>query len=89
MKGFEENAAVFEKECLMKAIEARRPLAEVSRLYVSYVLAGFSCNKVWTARALRVDRRTIQRWERTGAWPGRPSRRPEPSPQAQLEMPGC
>jgi len=48
---------------LNNAIEACQDLDTISRLYARYVLA-VKGNKVYAARTMGVDRRTLQRWER-------------------------
>jgi DNA-binding NtrC family response regulator len=42
------------------------------RAYVDYALRRFGGNKVHTAAALGIDRRTIQRWARARADQGQP-----------------
>lgn len=47
-------------------IDRHATLREVSIAYVAYVLACLGGNKVLTARAIGIDRRTIQRWFKSG-----------------------
>ncbi len=47
---------------LLEAIANQRPLIEVVRLYAGYVIHMQAGNKVWAARVLGINRRTIQRW---------------------------
>ena len=49
---------------LMDAIERSAPLADVERLYAFYVLAVTNGNKSHTAVKLKIDRRTLKRWEK-------------------------
>jgi DNA-binding NtrC family response regulator len=49
---------------LWEAIERTAPLAEVERLYAFHVLERMGGNKVHTAVRLKIDRRTLQRWEK-------------------------
>lgn len=60
------------RAALLGAIDRRASLREVEIAYVRYVLTCLGGNKVHAARAIEVDRRTIQRWERT--WLGDGSR---------------
>jgi hypothetical protein len=53
------------KEKLLLGIERKVTLRELSRLYANYVLATFGGNKTYASRAREVNRRTIQRWERS------------------------
>ena len=49
---------------LLDAIERSAPLAEIERLYAFHVLERMGGNKVHTAVRLKIDRRTLQRWEK-------------------------
>lgn len=48
-----------------KIVEVR-PLHEIVMAYVEYSLARHKNNKVHTAKALEVDRRSLQRWAKKG-----------------------
>ncbi len=54
-------------EALVEAAEALVPMHRFQRVYVDYALRRFGGNKVHTAAALGIDRRTIQRWARARA----------------------
>lgn len=54
------NTKTFED--LNAAIAAEAPLKDIMKLYTAYILAQNDNNKVRTAKALGMDRRTIQRW---------------------------
>ncbi|MBX3233938.1 MAG: hypothetical protein KIT84_34190 [Labilithrix sp.] len=54
-------------EALIEAAEALVPMHKFQRVYVDYALRRFGGNKVHTAAALGIDRRTIQRWARARA----------------------
>jgi hypothetical protein len=49
---------------LMSAIGDKRPLGEISRLYVKHILAVRGGNKSHASETLRVDRRSLQRWQK-------------------------
>ena len=49
------------------AAEGLVPMHKFQRVYVDYALRRFGGNKVHTAAALGIDRRTIQRWARARA----------------------
>jgi len=49
---------------LIEAAEGLVPMDKFQRAYVDYALRRFGGNKVHTAAALGIDRRTIQRWAR-------------------------
>lgn len=49
---------------LIAAAEGLVPMHRFQRVYVDYALRRFGGNKVHTAAALGIDRRTIQRWAR-------------------------
>lgn len=51
-------------EALVEAAEMLVPMHRFQRVYVDYALRRFGGNKVHTAAALGIDRRTIQRWAR-------------------------
>ena len=51
-------------EALIEAAECLVPMHRFQRVYVDYALRRFGGNKVHTAAALGIDRRTIQRWAR-------------------------
>ncbi len=51
-------------EGLVEAAEDLIPMHLFQRVYVDYALRRFGGNKVHTAAALGIDRRTIQRWAR-------------------------
>ncbi len=51
---------------LFRAIDEGRPLSLVTALYIQFILASFSGNKVHAAAALDIDRRTIQRHAKRG-----------------------
>jgi DNA-binding NtrC family response regulator len=51
-------------EALVEAAELLVPMHRFQRVYVDYALRRFGGNKVHTAAALGIDRRTIQRWAR-------------------------
>lgn len=52
---------------LLEAAEGLVPMHRFQRVYVDYALRRFGGNKVHTAAALGIDRRTIQRWARARA----------------------
>ena len=52
---------------LIEAAEGLVPMHKFQRVYVDYALRRFGGNKVHTATALGIDRRTIQRWARARA----------------------
>lgn len=54
-------------EALIEAAEALVPMHRFQRVYVDYALRRYGGNKVHTAAALGIDRRTIQRWARARA----------------------
>jgi len=62
-------------EALIDAAEGLVPMHRFQRVYVDYALRRFGGNKVHTAAALGIDRRTIQRWARARA----EQQRPEPA----------
>ncbi|MCA9584319.1 MAG: hypothetical protein KC657_03070 [Myxococcales bacterium] len=49
---------------VVNAAESLVTMHELQQAYVDYALRRFGGNKVHTASALGIDRRTIQRWER-------------------------
>ncbi len=49
-------------EALNEAIANKVPLERMSRLYAEYMLQVHGNNKLRTADALGIDRRTVQRW---------------------------
>ncbi len=51
-------------DALIEAAEGLVPMHRFQRVYVDYALRRFGGNKVHTAAALGIDRRTIQRWAR-------------------------
>lgn len=51
-------------DALVDAAENLVPMHRFQRVYVDYALRRFGGNKVHTAAALGIDRRTIQRWAR-------------------------
>jgi DNA-binding NtrC family response regulator len=51
-------------DALIEAAEGLVPMHRFQRVYVDYALRRFGGNKVHTATALGIDRRTIQRWAR-------------------------
>lgn len=51
-------------DALVEAAEGLVPMHKFQRVYVDYALRRFGGNKVHTAAALGIDRRTIQRWAR-------------------------
>ena len=51
-------------DALIEAAEGLVPMHKFQRVYVDYALRRFGGNKVHTAAALGIDRRTIQRWAR-------------------------
>lgn len=51
---------------LMKAIAERACLDRVTKLYSCYILATCGWNKSQAAKALKVARRTLHRWDCTG-----------------------
>jgi DNA-binding NtrC family response regulator len=51
-------------DALVEAAEMLVPMHKFQRVYVDYALRRFGGNKVHTAAALGIDRRTIQRWAR-------------------------
>lgn len=52
---------------LIESAEGLVPMHRFQRVYVDYALRRFGGNKVHTAAALGIDRRTIQRWARARA----------------------
>ena len=56
------------RDKLVDALEARAPLTlqKFSYLYVTCVLERHGGNKLHAAKALGIDRRTIQRWVKGG-----------------------
>lgn len=54
-------------DALIEAAEGLVPMHRFQRVYVDYALRRFGGNKVHTAAALGIDRRTIQRWARARA----------------------
>ena len=66
-------------EALVEAAEGLVPMHKFQRVYVDYALRRFGGNKVHTAAALGIDRRTIQRWARARA-EQRPAAAPAPQP---------
>ena len=54
-------------EALIEAAQCLVPMHRFQRVYVDYALRRFGGNKVHTAAALGIDRRTIQRWARARA----------------------
>lgn len=52
-------------DALIRAAEGLMPMHKFQRVYVDYALRRFGGNKVHTAAALGIDRRTIQRWARS------------------------
>lgn len=54
-------------DALIEAAECLVPMHRFQRVYVDYALRRFGGNKVHTAAALGIDRRTIQRWARARA----------------------
>lgn len=54
-------------DALVEAAENLVPMHKFQRVYVDYALRRFGGNKVHTAAALGIDRRTIQRWARARA----------------------
>lgn len=65
-------------DALVEAAEALVPMHRFQRVYVDYALRRFGGNKVHTAAALGIDRRTIQRWARARA-----EQQPEAKPAGQ------
>src|SRR5439155_4682774 len=59
-------------DALIEAAEGLVPMHKFQRVYVDYALRRFGGNKVHTAAALGIDRRTIQRWARARAEQHRP-----------------
>jgi hypothetical protein len=59
-------------DALVEAAEGLVPMHKFQRVYVDYALRRFGGNKVHTAAALGIDRRTIQRWARARAEGQRP-----------------
>jgi ActR/RegA family two-component response regulator len=51
-------------DALIESAEGLVPMHKFQRVYVDYALRRFGGNKVHTAAALGIDRRTIQRWAR-------------------------
>ena len=51
-------------DALIESAEGLAPMHKFQRVYVDYALRRFGGNKVHTAAALGIDRRTIQRWAR-------------------------
>ena len=62
-------------DALIESAEGLVPMHKFQRVYVDYALRRFGGNKVHTAAALGIDRRTIQRWARARA--DQPSTRDE------------
>jgi DNA-binding NtrC family response regulator len=54
-------------DALIESAEGLVPMHKFQRVYVDYALRRFGGNKVHTAAALGIDRRTIQRWARARA----------------------
>lgn len=54
-------------QLLIESAEGLVPMHKFQRVYVDYALRRFGGNKVHTAAALGIDRRTIQRWARARA----------------------
>jgi DNA-binding NtrC family response regulator len=54
-------------DALIESAENLVPMHKFQRVYVDYALRRFGGNKVHTAAALGIDRRTIQRWARARA----------------------
>lgn len=54
------------RRILEESIEAGASLRTIERLYVRFMLAKHGDNKLHTANALDIDRRTIQRWAKLG-----------------------
>ena len=50
------------EEALQQGIRDKVTLKELSKLYCAHVLQQHDNNKVHAARVLKVDRRTLQRW---------------------------
>jgi len=61
-------------DALIEAAEGLVPMHRFQRAYVDYALRRFGGNKVHTAAALGIDRRTIQRWARARAGVSTPPR---------------
>src|SRR4029079_5513932 len=55
------------RDALRESAEGLVPMHKFQRVYVDYALRRFGGNKVHTAAALGIDRRTIQRWARARA----------------------
>lgn len=68
-------------EALIEAAECLVPMHRFQRVYVDYALRRFGGNKVHTAAALGIDRRTIQRWARARAESTTSSSIPVPTTQ--------
>ena len=64
IKVFTESEEAAVRLNLMTAIDDMAPLHKIMRLYVDYVLVHMKGNKLHTAKKMRIDRRTIQRWEK-------------------------
>ena len=62
-------------DALVEAAEGLVPMHKFQRVYVDYALRRFGGNKVHTAAALGIYRRTIQRWARARA-----EQRPQTTP---------
>lgn len=63
-------------DALVEAAEGLVPMHKFQRVYVDYALRRFGGNKVHTAAALGIDRRTIQRWARARAEQRPPTTQP-------------
>lgn len=70
-----KRAAEEYHELLSEAIRELRPLVEIERLYVFFMLATTGNNKSVAAEQLQVDRRSIQRWLKNGGVPTRHQKR--------------
>ncbi len=66
-------------DALVEAAEGLVPMHKFQRVYVDYALRRFGGNKVHTAAALGIDRRTIQRWARARAEGQRPQTTTQPN----------
>jgi DNA-binding NtrC family response regulator len=67
-------------DALVEAAEGLVPMHKFQRVYVDYALRRFGGNKVHTAAALGIDRRTIQRWARARAEQRPQPTAPQPAP---------
>lgn len=68
-----KQAVVDALDGLVEAAEDLLPMHVFQRVYVDYALRRFCGNKVHTAAALGIDRRTIQRWARASVVDGAPA----------------